>query len=166
MRRLLLCLAALLAGGASPANTPPEWSRPTQPFHIVGPIYYVGTEGIAAYLIRTGNGLILLDGGLEENAPLVERNIAELGFRLNDVKLMIASHAHYDHVAALAQLKRDSGAAFASSAGDREAYETGTPPSEVSYGVIRFPPVKVDRVVVDGRPITLGGVTVTPGKLT
>lgn len=163
MRRgIVLCLAALLAGGATSPGSPPEWTRPTKPFHVVGPIYYVGTEGIAVYLVRTGAGLILLDGGLEENAPLVERSIAALGFRLHDVKLMIATHAHSDHAGALAQLKRDTGATFESSAADRQAYETGTPPSEVSYGVMRFPPVKVDRVLVDGRPVRLGGVAMTP----
>lgn len=163
MRRgLLLCLAALLVGGASPADIPAPWSRPTRPFHVVGPIYYVGTEGIAAYLIQTRAGLILLDGGLEESVPLVERSITELGFKLRDVKLMIATHAHYDHVAALAGLKRDTGAVFASSPGDRQAYQTGTPPSEVNYGLIRFPPIKVDRVLADGRPVTLGGVSLTP----
>ena len=136
-RGLLLCLAAFLTVGASPADTPAPWTRPQRPFHVVGPIYYVGSEGIAVYLVQTRAGLILLDGGLEENVPLVERNIAALGFRLRDVKLMIATHAHYDHVAALAGLKHDTGAAFAASPGDRRAYETGTPPSETNYGVIR-----------------------------
>lgn len=172
MRRgLTLSLAALLATGfasaVAAADTPPEWSRPTAPFRIVGPIYYVGTEGIAAYLIDTGDGLILLDGGLEANAPLIERSIAALGFRLGDVKLMIATHAHYDHAAALAQLKRDTGAAFASSDEDRAAYESGTPPSDVNYGVIRFPPVEVDQRVVDDSQIGLGAYEmnslVTPG---
>jgi metallo-beta-lactamase class B len=162
VRRATLALAALLIVGAAPADMPPSWSRAARPFHIAGPIYYVGTEGIAAYLIKTRAGLILLDGGLEESAGLIERNIAELGFRARDVKLMIATHAHYDHVAALARLKRDTGAAFASSAGDRQAYETGTPPSEVSYGLIRFPALKVDRVLADGRPLTLGGARITP----
>jgi metallo-beta-lactamase class B len=165
-RRPLLCLAALLTigltAGAAPTDTPPEWSRPIRPFHVVGPIYYVGTEGIAVYLIQTRAGLILLDGGLEQNAPLVERNIAALGFRLRDVRLLIATHAHYDHAAALSALKRDTGAAFASSAGDRRAYETGTPPSEVNYGLIRFPPLKVDRVLADGRPVVFGGIAMTP----
>ena len=162
MRRLLLALAALLVIGASPSDTPPAWSRPVPPFRVVGPIYYVGTEGIAIYMVRTPSGLILLDGGLEENVGLVERSITALGFRLRDVKLILATHAHYDHAAGLAQLKRDTGAAFASSAGDRQAYETGTPPSEVNYGLIRFPAIKVDRVLADRRPIGLGGIEMTP----
>jgi metallo-beta-lactamase class B len=161
-RRFWLILAALLAGGASPAGTPEIWSRPTRPFHVVGPIYYVGTAGIASYLIQTRDGLILLDGGLEESVPLVESNITALGFRLRDVKLMLATHAHYDHAAALAGLKRDTGAEFVSSSGDRRAYETGTTPSEVSYGLVAFPALKVDRVLAEGRPLRLGGVALTP----
>jgi hypothetical protein len=78
VRRLFLCLAALLSLSASPPDHPPEWDRPVAPFRVVGPIYYVGTEGIASYLIRTSQGLILLDGGLEESATLVGRNIAAL----------------------------------------------------------------------------------------
>jgi metallo-beta-lactamase class B len=159
---VLLCFAAVLVGGAAPMSTPPEWSRPTAPFRIVGPIYYVGTEGIAVYLIKTDDGLILLDGGLEKSVPAIERNITALGFRLNDVKLIVATHAHHDHAAGLAGLKRDTGAAFEASAGDRDAFESGTPPSEVNYGVVRFPSIKVDRVLVDGRPVQLGGVAMTP----
>lgn len=163
MRRgLLVCLAALLTGASTPTAWPPEWSTPAQPFHVVGPIYYVGTQGIAVYLVKTRRGLILLDAGLEESAPQVKRNIAALGFRLRDVKLIIATHAHFDHAAALAALKHDTGAAFASSPADRSAYDTGTPPSDTNYGVIRFAPVKVDRVLEDGKSVTLGGTSLTP----
>jgi metallo-beta-lactamase class B len=163
-RLLLLCLAALLVGAAAPLAIPPmpAWTRPAKPFRVVGPIHYVGTEGIGVYLIETRDGLILLDGGLEETVPQIEASIAALGFRLSDVKLIIATHAHFDHVAGLAALKRDSGATLAASPGDRGALDTGTPPSEIAYGVVRFPPVKVDRVLVDGRPVSLGGVAMTP----
>jgi metallo-beta-lactamase class B len=161
-RRLLLCLAGALTLGAAPSITQPAWVQPTRLFHVVGPIYYVGTAGIAVYLIRTRAGLILLDGGLEESVQAVEGNIAALGFRVSDIKLMLETHAHFDHVEALATLKRDSGAQLAASPGDRGALESGIPPSEVAYGVYRFPPVKVDRVLADGRPVTLGGVSLTP----
>ena len=157
-RHVFLYVAALLSAGASP----PEWSRPAEPFRVAGQIYYVGTEGIAVYLIRTNAGLILLDGGLAESVPEIEANITALGFRPSDVKLMIATHAHWDHAAGLAKLKQDTGASFAASAADRQAYETGIPPSEVSYGPAPFPAVKVDRVIDDGRPLRLGGVVLTP----
>lgn len=163
MRRfILLGLTALLVSGAAPMPNPPEWSQPAEPFHVAGPIYYVGTEGIAVYLVKTDDGLILLDGGLEESVPIIEDNIAKLGFGLREVKLIIATHAHFDHAAGLAALKQSTGAIFASSAGDRQAYETGTPPSEVNYGVKRFAPIKVEQILIDGQAVQLGNVAVTP----
>lgn len=164
LRRASLAIAALLlAGSAARAGLdPPEWTQPQPPFHVVGGIYYVGSKGLAAYLIRTSDGLVLLDGTMEENVPMIERNIAALGFHMRDVKLLINSHAHFDHAAGLAQLKADSGARLAASAGDRGALESGTPPSVVSYGVVKFPPVKVDTVLADGVPVTLGDMALTP----
>lgn len=159
--RLLICLALALATPAAAQLDPPAWSRPTAAFHIVGPIWYVGTEGLAAYLIKTPRGAILLDGTLAANVPAIERNIAAAGVRLADVKLLLNSHAHFDHAAGLARLKRDTGARLAAGRGDRTALETGTPPGETSYGVIRFPPVAVDRPVRDGERVSLGGVTMT-----
>jgi metallo-beta-lactamase class B len=160
--RLTLAVAAVLASGAAAADSPPEWSRPRPGFLIVGPVYYVGTEGIASYLVRTRDGLILLDGGLEESVPALERNIVALGFKLSDVKLLIATHAHWDHAAGLARLKHDTRAAFVASAGDRHAYETGIAPSDITYRVTPFAPITVDRVLVDGRPLRLGGIAMTP----
>jgi len=162
MRAATALLALLLAGPATAGNDPPEWTEPMRPFRIVGTIHYVGSKGLAAYLIASSRGLILLDGTLAENVPQVERNIVALGFRLRDVKILLNSHAHFDHAAGLARLKRDTGAAMWASAGDRGALETGRPPSDTSYGVIRFPPVKVDRVLVDGAPVRLGDVALTP----
>jgi len=161
MRALLALFLALLTVSSAHAS-PDEWSRPHAPFRIVGPIHYVGTEGIGVYLIRTSAGLILLDGGPKEAAPIVEANIAALGFKLRDVKIIIASHAHWDHVAALAALKRDSGARLLASAGDRQALATGTPPSDTDYGVVHFPAVPVDGVLTDGKPVRLGDTAITP----
>ncbi len=162
MRKWIIAGLAALVASAAPAASPPEWSRPQKPFHIVGPIHYVGTEGIAVYLIKTSRGLILLDGGVQEAVPIVEGNIAKLGFRLQDVKIILATHAHWDHVAGLATLKRDTRARLLASAGDRIALETGTPPSDTNYGVIKFAPVKVDGVVRDGEAVRLGDVAMTP----
>jgi len=163
MRKLLAaCLVALASIGSAHADEHPEWTRPYPPFHVVRPISYVGTEGIAVYLIRTSAGLILLDTGPAAAVPVVERNIAALGFKLRDVKILLASHAHWDHVAGMAAIKRDTGARLLASAGDRRALETGTPPSDTNYGVMRFAPVKVDAVLTDGRPVRLGEVAMTP----
>lgn len=163
MRRLAAVLvAALLAGPASAGLDPPEWTEPVAPFRIAGDIYYVGTKGLGAYLIKTPGGLILLDGPMEENVPAIERSITALGFRVADIKWLIVSHAHFDHAGGLAALKRDSGAAMLSVAAERPALETGRPPSETSYGLITFAPVRVDRVVKDGIALNLGGLAITP----
>ncbi|MBD8617978.1 subclass B3 metallo-beta-lactamase [Sphingomonas sp. CFBP 13728] len=149
--------APLLLGAADP----PAWTRPQAPFPIAGPITYVGSEGIAAYLIKTSAGAILIDGTLAENAGMIERNIAAAGVRPRDVKLILVTHAHFDHAAGVAALKRATGARVVAGARDVRALETGVPPSETSYGVIRFPPVHVDRSVGDREKVTLGNVTLT-----
>ncbi|WEK00183.1 MAG: subclass B3 metallo-beta-lactamase [Candidatus Sphingomonas phytovorans] len=160
---LQMLAAIIVSVAASPALAadPPEWSAPVKPFRIAGDIYYVGTKGLAAYLIVTTQGAVLLDGTLAENAALVERNIQSLGVPLHHVRLLISDHAHDDHVGALAQIKRDTGARFLASAGDRWALEHGMPRGDTNYGVRRFPPVKVDGIVRDGQVIRLGGTMLT-----
>ena len=159
--RLLPLLGAFLAVPASAQRDPPAWIRPTPAFHILGPIWYVGTEGLGAYLIKTSSGAILLDGTLAENVPAIRANVAAAGVRIRDVRLLLASHAHFDHAAGLAGLKAASGARLVAGVRDRAALDTGVPPGEVSYGVVTFPKVRVDRAVRDGERVTLGGVTLT-----
>lgn len=160
--RLFVASAALaLAAPAAAQLDPPAWTRPTAPFRIVGPIWYVGTEGLASYLIRTRAGAIVIDGTMAENVPAIRRNIATVGVPIRQVKLLLLSHAHFDHAAGIAGLQRASGARLVVGAGDAAAMRTGTPPGETSYGVIRFPPARVDRAVRDGDTVRLGGVTLT-----
>jgi glyoxylase-like metal-dependent hydrolase (beta-lactamase superfamily II) len=153
-------VAALLLTAAT-AGDPPAWTRPTAPFPIIGPIHYVGTEGLAAYLIRTREGAILIDGTMAENVPAIRRNIAAAGVPIGQVRRILLTHAHFDHAAGIAGLQRASGARLVVGAGDAEAMRTGVPPGETSYGVIRFPPARVDGVIRDGETVTLGGVTLT-----
>jgi metallo-beta-lactamase class B len=157
-----LALAAGL-GMAAPASAaePPEWSTPVKPFRIAGNVYYVGTKGLAAYLIVSNQGAILLDGTTAENAPLIERNIETVGVLLHDVKRLISDHAHHDHVGALAQIKQDTGAEFLASAGDMWALEHGRVRGDTNYKPKRFAPIKVDRVVHDGETLQLGDVMLT-----
>ncbi len=160
MRTGVLAIAAtapLLLGAADP----PAWTRAQAPFPIAGPITYVGSEGVAAYLIKTNAGAILIDGTLAENAGMIERNVIAAGVQPRDVKLILVTHAHFDHAAGVAALKRATGARVVAGARDVPALETGVPPGETSYGVIRFPPVHVDRSVVDREKVTLGNVTLT-----
>jgi metallo-beta-lactamase class B len=137
------------------------------PFRIAGSIYYVGTKGLAAYLIVSRRGAILLDGTTAGNAALVERNIRAVGIPLSNVKLLISDHAHDDHVGALAQIKRDTGAPFLASAADTWALEHGRLRGDTDYGVRTFPAIKVDRTLRDGETVQLGEVKLrahlTPG---
>ena len=162
-RRLGAALAfpLALAPAVLLAQDPPEWIRPTAPFHVAGPIWYVGSAGLAAYLIKTRDGAILIDGTMAENAPAIRRNIAAVGVPIRRVKLILLSHAHFDHAAGIAALKAASGARLVTGAGDAAAMATGIPPGETSYGVIEFPAAKVDRAVRDGDRIEQGGVTLT-----
>jgi len=125
---------------------------------VFGNIYYVGALGVSAYFIHTPAGAILLDGGLQETAPLIEKNIAALGFRLQDVKVLLNSHAHFDHAGGLAALQKASGAKLVASQGDAPVLRAGGG---------NQPPVRVDRVVADGETVELGGTVltahVTPG---
>jgi metallo-beta-lactamase class B len=141
---------------------PASWSQAVPPFHIVGGIYYVGSAGLASYLFVSPAGMILLDGTLPENVRQIEANITRLGFRPRDVKILLNSHAHYDHAGGLAQLKRDTGARLLASPGDRPALERGMHLADSDYGHFKFPPVKVDGLLVDGRPVRLGDITLTP----
>ena len=153
----MVASAPLLLGAADP----PAWTRAQTPFLIAGPITYVGSEGIAAYLIKTSSGAILIDGTLAENAGMIARNIIAAGVRLRDVKLILVTHAHFDHAAGVAALVQATGARVIAGAGDVRALEAGTPPGETNYGVIRFPPVHVDRAVRDGDTVTLGTTMLT-----
>ncbi len=165
MRKILACATALTFALTVPASAllrqPAAWSELTEPFKILGNIYYVGTRGLAAYLIVSDGGAILLDGTLEGNVGPIEANIRSLGFKLEDVKIILNSHAHYDHAAGIAGLKKDTGAQVMAMEEDRSALEHGRQEGDTNYGGARFPPVKVDRALRDGDVVALGGVKMT-----
>jgi len=106
-------------------ETSRRWNKPVAPFRIAGNLYYVGAIEITSYLITTSEGHFLLDGGFVETAPQIEHNIAELGFKLTDVKFLLNSHAHYDHAGGLAELKKVTGAKFLASEGDAPLLRSG-----------------------------------------
>jgi metallo-beta-lactamase class B len=139
-----------------------SWNKPFPPFRIIGNLYYVGASGVSSFLIATPEGNILLDGGLIETASQIERNVAALGFRMQDVKYLLNSHAHYDHCGGLAELKRASSARMVASAADASTLSSGF---QQSYGpgqsATRFPAVKVDRLVSDGETVSVGGARLT-----
>ena len=161
MKFLATCAALAFASAAQAADKiPADWTTPQAPFRIVGNTYYVGTKDLAVYLITSPKGDVLIDGALVQTVPQIEKNIAALGFKLSDIKLILNTHAHYDHAAGLAQLKKDSGATFDASAADKPILETGT----ISFGPTastHYPPVKVDHVVKDGETVSAGGLHLT-----
>ena len=161
MKILLTVLATLFACGGAVAQSPANWTRPTTAFQVIDTIYYVGSEGLSAWAIKTPAGVILLDVGMPANAAAVEDSLRALGFRLGEVKILLNSHAHFDHAGGLAKLKADTGAILVASAGDRPALEHGVYPGWESRRDFDFPPVKVDRVIGDGESVVLGGVQLT-----
>lgn len=136
------------------------WNNPIEPFNVIGNIYYVGAEGISAYLITTPDGHILLDGAFAQTAPQIIANVERLGFHMRDVRYLLNSHAHVDHAAGLARLQLASGAQMVASEADRGALEAGRFPYGPSED-LAFPPIRVDRVIADNETLRLGGVTLT-----
>jgi metallo-beta-lactamase class B len=145
------------------------WNRPVKPFRVVANIYYVGAEGVASYLITTPQGHILLDGGLPETVPHIQDSVKQLGFKLEDVKVLINSHAHFDHAGGLAQLKKLTGAKLMIGEGDAKVISDGGR-SDFQWRdntYFHFEPAEVDRLLRDKDKVELGGVTmiarITPG---
>lgn len=165
MLRASIVLAALLVSPAVLAQDQrAEWNRPTAPFRIAGNVHYVGTEALGAFLITTPDGHVLIDGALPESADQIAANIRRLGFRVEDVKYLLISHAHVDHAGGLARLKALSDARLLASVGDAPELESGKIAYRDSWD---FPAVKVDRIIGDGESFRIGGTTltahVTPG---
>jgi metallo-beta-lactamase class B len=144
-----------------------KWNQPVTPFRIAGNLYYVGANELTSYLIATPKGHIVLDGGLKETAPQILANIRALGFKPEDVKILLNSHAHTDHAGGLAELKRVTGAMFYASRADIPQLARGGTDDPQFGERFPFPGVVADRIVEDGMHITLGGTTMvahlTPG---
>lgn len=169
---------ALLCAAAVSAQTPPPpivckadagWNDPATPRHVYGNVWYVGTCGITALLVTSDSGHVLIDAATEQAAPQIAANIRTLGFRITDVKLMLATHAHLDHAGGFAALQRESGATVVSRGLDAAAIERGkgdrTDPQFLS--IDGFPAAKQVRRVSDGESVKLGPLAfmaqATPG---
>jgi metallo-beta-lactamase class B len=160
----LISSLLLVAAGAAQAQTKEQleaWNTPVEPFRIIGNVYYVGASDVTSFLIVTPAGDIVLDGGLAQTAPQIEANIRTLGFKLNDVKILLNSHAHFDHAGGLAELKKSTGAKLAGMDGDATVLEQGGRGDYFFGDTGLFPPVKADRVIHDGDTVRLGGTTLT-----
>jgi metallo-beta-lactamase class B len=161
--KLVIALSAALmsvcAVHAQKTEQDRAWNQPVEPFRIAGNLYYVGANEIASYLITTPAGHIVLDGGYEETAPQIEANIRKLGFKVEDVKVLLNSQAHFDHASGFAQLKRDTAAKLEIMQGDAELIERGGRGDFFFGDQHPFPPAHVDRVLHDSDTVSLGGTT-------
>lgn len=184
LRRLILLgstlvLAASLLAQTNPSPTTPaqdktnpavpnspDWSEPFPPRHMIGNIYYVGSRGLASYLITTPGGDILINSNLKTSVPLIRDSIEKLGFHFSDVKILLISHAHFDHDAGSAEVKKLTGAKYMVMDGDVGVVESGGK-SDFQYGddaTLSYPPAKVDRVLHDGDEVKLGDTVLTAHK--
>jgi metallo-beta-lactamase class B len=140
-----------------------DWTKPAPPVRIHANTYDVGTCGITSILIVGDQGDILIDGGPEEAAELIADNIRRLGYRVGDIRFILHSHEHFDHVGGIAKLQRLSGATVVSSVPAKKVLETGTPSGDdPQSGTLKpFPPASVGRTIVDGQEVRLGNLMLT-----
>jgi metallo-beta-lactamase class B len=140
----------------------PEWSAAYQPFRIAGNLYYVGTYDLASYLITTSRGNILINTGLAASAPMIKANIEALGFKFADTKILLTNQAHFDHMGAMAAIKKMTGAKMMIDAGDSAVVtDGGTSDYALGSDSMFFHPVKIDRLLHDKDVIKLGDMQIT-----
>ena len=154
---------AHLAYSAADCPSCAEWNAPQRPFRVHGDSWYVGTHGLSAILVASPEGHVVIDGGLPESAPLITANIRALGFRVEDVKLVLNSHAHYDHAGGIAALQRASGAAVAAHPWSAAVMRRGTtlredPQFEIA---LAYPAVRAVRELADGETVRVGPIALT-----
>jgi len=138
-----------------------KWEEPTEPVRIVGPIYFVGTRGLGVFLFATAEGHILMNTGMPSSGPMIVDSIRKLGFKPEDIKIMINGHAHVDHAGAFAFMKKQFGPQLAVMRDDVAAMESGDR-DDFKYGNdLTYEGVKVDRVLRDGDTVRLGDVLLT-----
>ena len=166
---LALFVVLSVALGAQQANQRAEWNQSQKPFKVFGNTYWVGTRGLGSVLITSDRGHILIDGALPESVPQIRDHIKELGFKLEDVRLLLNTHVHYDHAGGLGQLQQLTGAHAAASADAAKVFASGqSGPDDPQYGIL--PPIdrlKNVEVVRQGQILKVGSLMVmarmTPG---
>ena len=163
---IVLCALAFVTAHADAAAPSTDsdfhatWTQPQQPFRIYGNTYYVGSHGLSAILITSPEGHVLIDSTLQDNVAMIESNIRTLGFRVQDIKLILNSHTHSDHAGGIAALARDSRAQVAASAKSAKALALGgSDPDDPQYGMGSFYPKVTDvRIVADGETVHVGSL--------
>lgn len=145
------------------AQGPAEWHEPFPAHKVIGNVYYVGSKDLATYLITTADGHILINSGFERTVPLIQKSVESLGFKMSDVKVLLASHAHSDHVAGHAALQKATGAKVFVMRGDDQVIASGGK-GQYMYTTDRWDPCPVDRVLEDKDEVKLGGATLVAHK--
>jgi metallo-beta-lactamase class B len=159
-------MAMLLLAARVPAAETADWTTPQAPFRIAGNLYYVGSRDLASYLLVTPQGDILINSSLESSVPLIRSSVEQLGFRFQDIKVLLISHAHWDHDAGSAAVKQQTGARYMVMDDDVPVVESGGA-RDFHYPDVHYPAAKVDRVLHDGDTVRLGDTVLvahrTPG---
>jgi metallo-beta-lactamase class B len=163
---LLLVLGVVLASGQSPSSPCTqcaEWNQPQGPFRVFGNTYYVGTHGLSSLLITSDSGHVLIDGDLQDSVQQIVSNIHFLGFRIEDVKLILNSHVHFDHAGGIAELQQLSGARVVASPWSAAVMRKGgVAQDDPQYGIIRpIPAVHQIDELHDGETFRIGSIEVT-----
>ena len=165
--RFLIFILMVVFAGCALAQEPPDWTNPFPPYRIMGNLYYVGSQGLAVYLITTPEGNILINSNLEKSVPMIRESVEKLGFRFSDTKILLISHAHWDHCAGSAAVKELTGAKYMVMDADVPAIEDG---GKINFGrgskfsdsgISQYQPTKVDRVLHDGDQVKLGDTVLT-----
>jgi metallo-beta-lactamase class B len=162
-------LACVTLASSTAAAQSPDWTEPFPAFRIAGNLYYVGSRGLATYLIATPAGHILINSDLEANVPMIRASVQKLGFKFSDIKVLLISHAHWDHDAGSAMIKQLTGAKYMVMDADVPVVESGGK-DDFEYGgtpTSLYSATKVDRVLHDGDEVKLGDAVLvahlTPG---
>lgn len=161
LRAVTAVLAVLFPALPLQAQINPEWTTAQKPFHIAGNLYYVGSRDLAAYLVTTPAGNILVNANLATSPPQIRAAVEELGFKWADTKILLNSQAHYDHLAGGAEVVRETHAKLMVMAGDAELAETGDVNDFDGPDLTPYTPVHVSRVLRDGDTVKLGGTVLT-----
>ena len=159
MKLLLTFCLTMAAAGAIPA----DWTAAMEPFRISGNLYYVGSRDLAAYLVVTPRGNILINANLETSPAQIRRSVEQLGMHWADTRILLSSQAHYDHAAGAAQVIRETHARHMVMEGDVEVIRSGGG-TDYDQTLDHFPPSRVDRVLHDLDTVALGGTTITAHK--
>ena len=160
---MLICVGAVALAASAAQPSVADYLVPFPAHHVIGNVYFVGSKELGIYLVSTPQGHILINAGVEESIPLIQQSVEKAGFNFSDIKILLISHAHFDHDAGASQIKKLTGAKYMVMDFDVPVVESGGK-KDFFYGGRRemlYPAAKVDRVLHDGDTVSLGGTMLT-----